>query len=269
MPSCNKFFSHTAKLPHRMDLRGKSLSSCSRSCRAASRRMGLCRPKAVKGCKASLAQKRAVEKGGEHRGGTKQTFHAPRTTATTVCLLAARPGPFCRARRAVRARRTAVGLPVVVCCCHLRHCGPKQLAAFCPGPLSALFPKWRPAGALARGIAARCGPRAMPGKGWRRFLGHVAKALRPSGRGGWSWLRQPASPVLPPCCRHAAGSLVSARPARLRQCGSRFARQHNRAGGLGVGKGCLRVASGGKGRLGSKTYMEHIVVGHYELFCIE
>lgn len=77
MPSCNKFFSHTAKLPHRMDLRGKSLSSCSRSCRAASRRMGRCRPKAVKGCMASLAQKRAVEKGGEHRGGTKQTFHAP------------------------------------------------------------------------------------------------------------------------------------------------------------------------------------------------
>lgn len=150
------------------------------------------------------------------------------------------------------ARRTAVGLPVVVCCCHLRHCGPKQLAAFCPGPLSALFPKWRPAGALARGIAARCGPRAMPGKGWRRFLGHVAKALRPSGRVGWPWLRQPASPVLPPCCPHAAGSLVSARPARLRQCGSRFARQHNRAGGLGVGKGCLRVASGGKGRLGQK-----------------
>lgn len=183
MPSCNKFFSHTAKLPHRMDLRGKSLSSCSRSCRAASRRMGRCRPKAVKGCMASLAQKRAVEKGGEHRGGTKQTFHAPRTTATTVCRLAARPGPFCRVRRAVLARRTAVGLPVVVCCCHLRHCGPKQLAAFCPGPSSALFPKWRPAGALARGIAARCGPRAMPGKGWRRFLGHVAKALRPSGRG--------------------------------------------------------------------------------------
>lgn len=168
------------------------------------------------------------------------------------CRLAARPGPFCRARRAVRARRTAVGLPVVVCCCHLRHCGPKQLAAFCPGPSSALFPKWRPAGALARGIAARCGPRAMPGKGWRRFLGHVAKALRPSGRGGWPWLRQPASPVLQPCCRHAAGSLVSARPARLRQCGSRFARQHNRAGGLGVGKGCLRLASGGKGRLGQK-----------------
>lgn len=77
MPSCNKFFSHTAKLPHRTDLRGKSLSSCSRSCRAASRRMGRCRPKAVKGCKASLAQKRAVEKGGEHRGGTKLTFHAP------------------------------------------------------------------------------------------------------------------------------------------------------------------------------------------------
>lgn len=158
------------------------------------------------------------------------------------CRLAARPGPFCRARRAVRARRTAVGLPVVVCCCHLRHCGPKQLAAFCPGPSSALFPKWRPAGALARGIAARCGPRAMPGKGWRRFLGHVAKALRPSGRVGWPWLRQPASPVLPPCCRHAAGSLVSARPARLRQCGSRFARQHNRAGGLGVGE---RLPPGG------------------------
>lgn len=174
------------------------------------------------------------------------------TTATSVCRLAARHGPFCRARRAVRARRMAVGLPVVVCCCHLRHCGPTQLAAFCPGPSSALFPKWRPAGALARGIAARCGPLAMPGKGWRRFLGHVAKALRPSGRGGWPWLRQPASPVLPPCCPHAAGSHVSARPARLRQCGSRFARQHNRAGGLGVGKGCLRVASGGKGRLGQK-----------------
>lgn len=104
------------------------------------------------------------------------------TTATPVCRLAARPGPFCRARRAVRARRMAVGLPVVVCCCHLRHCGPTQLAAFCPGPSSALFPKWRPAGALARGIAARCGPLAMPGKGWRRFLGHVAKALRPYGR---------------------------------------------------------------------------------------
>ena len=121
-----------------------------------------------------------------------------------------------------------------------------------PGPSSALSPRWRPAGALARGIAARCGPRAMPGKGWRRFLGHVAKALRPSGRWGWPWLRQPASPVLPSCCPHAAGSLVSARPARLRQCGSRFARQHNRAGGLGVGEGCLRLASGGKGRLGQK-----------------
>lgn len=179
MPSCNKFFSHTAKLPHRTDLRGKSLSSCSRSCRAASRRMGRCRPKAVKGCMASLAQKRAVEKGGEHRGGTKQTFHAPRTTATTVCRLAARPGPFCRARRAVRARRTAVGLPVVVCCCHLRHCGPKQLAAFCPGPSSALFPKWRQAGALARGIAARCGPRAMPGKG---CVGFLAMSQRSYGR---------------------------------------------------------------------------------------
>ena len=38
---------------------------------------------------------------------------------------------------------------------------------------------------------------------------------------------------------------------------------------LAWGKGCLRVASGSKGRMGSKTYMEHIVVGHYELFCIE
>lgn len=186
------------------------------------------------------------------------------TTATPVCRLAARPGPFCRARRAVRARRMAVGLPVVVCCCHLRHCGPTQLAAFCPGPSSALFPKWRPAGALARGIAARCGPLAMPGKGWRRFLGHVAKALRPSALAASAGFTS-ASALLPACSREPCLGAASPPQAMWQQVCA--AAQPGWRPWRGE-----RLPQGGFRRQrppGSKTYMEHIVVGHYELFCIE